>query len=479
MRLPTALMGIVLLLAAPSAAAASFTGLVTAARLDNIEAARSLLDAGTGPNGGLYGFPNGYSPLMWAARHDNADLATLLLERGARTEHRDHNGDRALLWAAYHGAGRVVALLLEAGSPADSDDDPHGRTPLMRAAEYGRAGVVRLLLAAGADPNRLDQSGETALHNAALRQWPEVVRLLLDAGADAGVVDTILHETPLHEAAAFAGDAVVEMLIAAGAPLDLRNGDGETPLHIAAGRGLPRHVEALLAAGANPDLADKRGVSPLRAAIGGKRHEVWDNDGAALPLARVAAGIDAALPDALAAGMAEVAQVLLARGADPDARDRHGRPALAAAAELPDAGMLETLLAAGAGLGEAGVEALFAAAVANRPASLDVLLGQGVALEARDAHGATPLLRAAGAGAVAAVRLLLERGADPGLRDAAGRGIEDHMRPPPALRLPSDLRPQLRMRSAKVMPRIDHAGLRGAREARLAAIRALIAQFRP
>src|SRR5258708_6912015 len=96
------------LLAAGAAPCAARHGdaLAIAAQAGDAQRVRTLLDAGADPND--YG--NTYSALMHAAGNGHVEAVRLLLARGARVDHRDHNGDRALLWAAQRGHVEVVRL---------------------------------------------------------------------------------------------------------------------------------------------------------------------------------------------------------------------------------------------------------------------------------------------------------------------------------------------------------------------------------
>src|SRR6185295_18904212 len=114
---------------------------------------RDFIETKAALDGGMDVDPIGkeYSLLMFAAGDGDVALTQLLLSRGAKTEHRDHNEDRALLWAAQYGRADTAKLLLEAGSPPDSAEDPYGATPLMKAVRNGHAATACLLLARGAD----------------------------------------------------------------------------------------------------------------------------------------------------------------------------------------------------------------------------------------------------------------------------------------------------------------------------------------
>ncbi|WP_374622658.1 ankyrin repeat domain-containing protein [Devosia sp.] len=255
---------VVVLLGLAGPARADFDGLLAAARLNDRAMLLDLLEAGDDPNPPSY--HDGYAPLQFAAESGDAVAVAALLRAGARTEYRDHNGDRALLWATRRGNAEVIRLLLEAGSPPDSADDPYGRTPLMQAAFAGGAEAVGLLLAAGADPHAVDHTGMTALHYAAWGGSAEAAERLVAAGADAGALTSILFETPLHFAVRFGETDLVALLLAARVEPDARDSDGNMPLLLAAMSRQQANVGVLLAGGAEPDAADDQGVTALMVA---------------------------------------------------------------------------------------------------------------------------------------------------------------------------------------------------------------------
>lgn len=113
--------------------------------------------------------PSGETPLMMAALKDQAELAKLLIDRGARIE---RPGWTPLHYAAAGNSLPVLELLLAHGAPLDAQA-PNGRTPLMMAALYASEDVVDRLLKAGADPRLLDQGNRSAADLAAFgdRAW--------------------------------------------------------------------------------------------------------------------------------------------------------------------------------------------------------------------------------------------------------------------------------------------------------------------
>jgi hypothetical protein len=105
-------------------------------------------------------------------------------------------------------------------------------------------------------------------------------------------------QTALHLAARFGRDDLAALLLSGGADPNARDKRGDRPLHLAAGYGHPAVARLLLARGANLDAAGSMDRTPLHAAADGH------------------AGTQ---PEA---GRLLVANLLIARGADVNARAR-------------------------------------------------------------------------------------------------------------------------------------------------------------
>ncbi len=187
-------------------------------------------------------------------------------------------------WAAELSPGSVRALLAE-GADVNARD-AFGRAPLhftvappsTKAEPPPDAGVVRALLEAGADPNARDEDARTPLLFAVpSRGEPghgpralEIIRLLRAAGA------TVPADIKGSRAGALrlSLPSVYTELLDAGAPIDVRDVNGETPLHHAVSVGDAPITEILLARGAEVNAIDGLGRTPLGLALR-TRKERW------------------------------------------------------------------------------------------------------------------------------------------------------------------------------------------------------------
>jgi ankyrin repeat protein len=96
---------------------------------------------------------------LWAAAKANdADLLSRLLEQGYSINERDHRGYAPLMLAAYAGNLEALDFLLSRGADPNTAD-LFGNTVLMGAAFKGHLPIVLRLLAAGADPTTTNHGG--------------------------------------------------------------------------------------------------------------------------------------------------------------------------------------------------------------------------------------------------------------------------------------------------------------------------------
>ena len=350
--------------------------------------------------------------LVDAVRHEHRAAALSLIEQHVDVNAAMADGTTPLHWAAHNGDADLVKRLLEAGAKAAAVND-YGSTPLSEAAERADAAIIKLLLQAGANVESPNREGETALMTVARTNGIEAAKVLLSKGANVDAREQWRGQTALMWASAQSQPAMVRLLIKRGADVNARStirewprkvtaeprpqnrpSGGLTPLLFAAREGCTECARALVEAGADVDLADPDNISPLLMATLNARFDVaaylidakanvnkWDTWGRA-PL------------------YSAVDYNTTPRGGRPD------RPSLDPTTALE---VVERLLKAGA----------------NPNMQLKLFppyrsLGQDRGGDSMLTVGTTPLIRAAKAGDVDALRLLLEHGAIADLPNSLG-----------------------------------------------------------
>ena len=263
--------------------AASSSRLSTAIQAGNKEAVRALLKDPAEVNASE---ADGTTPLHWAVRTDDLETTTLLLKAGAKAGAANRYGVTPLSLAAVNGNATITRLLLEAGADANTTVT-QGQTVLMVAARTGNADAVRALIEKGANVNaRETQLGETALMWAASENHAAAAALLIERGADVnarsstiafpkdrfgleGVLTILPHGnwTPLMYAGRDGGVDVVPLLVKAGVDVNAVDPDGTTPLMLAIMNSHYDTANALLENGADPNATDKQGMAALYAAV--------------------------------------------------------------------------------------------------------------------------------------------------------------------------------------------------------------------
>ncbi|MEU4291866.1 ankyrin repeat domain-containing protein [Kribbella sp. NPDC026596] len=250
--------------------------------------------------------------LISAAWKNDVAEARSLITKGADVNAVDDTVQSAFLIAASEGYLDLLDLTLQHGADIRSLDSYHG-TALIRAAERGHAAVVGRLLQAGVTVDHVNNLGWTALHEAVLLgkgtpQYVDTVRLLIAAGADRNKPAERDGTTPVQGARSM-GQTEVAAVLATKRP-----SSPAAALLSAATSGDANQAAAALAADA-----------PIESRDGNRR--------TALLLASLNDRVD-------------VARLLVALGADPDAQDDRHDSAWLVTGVTGSVAMLETLLPA-------------------------------------------------------------------------------------------------------------------------------------
>lgn len=362
-------------------------------------------------------------PLVRAAVAGDMPAVRTLLRQPRDVDARAGDGSTALHWAVRAEDSDTVNALLRAGAHV-SVANALGVTPVYVAAELGNAAILRRLLDAGADVKTADASGDTLLMAAVRAGNADAVDLLLERGAPVNAGE----HTALMWAARRNDTAIMKRLLARGAEADAHTRAGERPVARPPGAGGGSHGVGIVRSGVPPQGEQQPtpgGMTPLLFAA-----RDGHVDAAAL-LLEAGAAVDGTDPNgitplvmALTNGQFAVAKLLLDRRADPHRADWWGRMPLWAAVDARN-----LAVRSGTSADENGVD---------RQAALDViaaLLDRGVDVNARvkefpparrylltlgslewvDVTGQTAFIRAAQAGDVPVMRLLLSKGADPSI----------------------------------------------------------------
>jgi uncharacterized protein len=320
--------------------------------------------------------------LVTAAKQGRQADVQSILKSDAKQEIVAAQGGAALIWAASHNDKAMVDLLLSAGANPKAIND-FGASALYAAADFKDPTVTKSLLAAGGDPNVALISGETPLMSAARKGNADTVRALLEAGADPDAKEKNGGQTALMWATAGGFSAVTEELVKHKADVNALSKSGSTALMFAA-RGDLGSTRALLDAGADPNL------------------EIRDWKGTALTIASTM-------------GQPEIIEALLAKGADINHRDENSFTALHAAVRDSDYGEDREQRA-------------------RAVATVKVLLAHGAdpnarihqekptvrALDEVEFEGATPIALAAEVNNLEAIKLMVDAGGNPNIATSHG-----------------------------------------------------------
>lgn len=425
----------VFLMAFSALASAANAVVADAAKKDNLAAVERLIAAHKDVNTPQV---DGTTALHWAAYADDLEMATKLLDAGAKPGVVNRYGMTVLAQACINGDARMIELMLKHGADANQAL-PGGETPLMTASRTGKVAAVRALLAKGALVDAKEVHGQTAIVWAAAEGNVEAARELIKAGADFRIrLNSGM--TPLLLAVREGKMEMVRLLLKSGADvnetLQIPPGGhaawpkpgrpGQSALHIAVENAHYELAAMLLDAGADPN-ASGPGYTVLHAIPSVRKPSGGDNDPAPdgsgnmtsveliKKLVAKGANLNARMTKKIAFGLTSLNDI----GATPfcmaaltaDAELMRLYASLGADPKIPTAdGATPLIVAAGLGTRSPGEDAGTDSEVVQ---AIAVALELGDDPNAVDKNGETAMHGAAYKNVADAVRYLASHGANP------------------------------------------------------------------
>ncbi|KAM0460010.1 hypothetical protein ACHAO4_002138 [Trichoderma viride] len=248
----------------------------------------------------------------------------------------------------------LLVELIDAGADVNATNPSEWTSLHYICHEYGREAFIQDLVRAGADINAKDSMGQTALHHSVeSTRSRKLVEELIANGATIHAKDT-KHRTPIDiiledfEREGLYPETIydIEALISAGAHFDVTRRDscGRTPLYKATLAGDKRLAELLVRHGADINEKDEEGRSALHIAFAlATNNELISDFWKLLGKGRIIADSESRM---------EFCGVLLDLAADVSAKTITGLTVLHIAADAGIYGLIERLVALGAGLDE-------------------------------------------------------------------------------------------------------------------------------
>ena len=335
---------------------------------------------------------DGTTPLLWAANMNDTELVSLLLKAGANPNQGNLLASTPLAEAALHANTVMMQMLVGAGADVNAAG-ADGQTPLMLVARTANVPGARLLLDKGASVNaREAQRGQTALMWAAAASQGPMMRELLAHGAEVDaktatdLMTPLISKEPRSQPRPPGGMTAmifstregcmdcVQALVEKGAKLDLPDPEGVTPLISAIFNAHFDVAKYLIDKGANVDKWDWWGRSPLYLAVD---YNTLPHGGRPDQ-----PSIDDTLP-------IDIVRILLEKDANPNLQLKMLPPYRATGA---DRGVDQMLTV--------GTTPLLRAAKAQDVAAIKLLLEHGAIVDLPNSQGMTPTAAAAGTGSV-------------------------------------------------------------------------------
>jgi len=338
----------------------------------------------------------------YGATSKNAEIVELLITHGADIQGANCGGNSPIHAAINSEALNAAELLLKHGADINDQNNMFKRTPLQGAALYGKTQAVKWLVEHGADVNRPDSQGVVAISlGASYKGNAEILKMLLDHGAK-----LTLQEIPgMTQGACRAGNLdVLEFLSSRGITPDfdvcytalaylplpnqgvlkwltgrskiknIRVGK-ESMLHVAVENNSLEIAKLLIASGADVNIRGELDRPPLDGAILRKNYPTQKTY------------------------HKEMITLLASHGADLNVK--YGRNKGTMLHELADVPNIVS-----------SPQKYWEAHCQTRAEAAELLIASGADVNARDVSGNTPLHTAASTNNILMIKMLASRGAD-------------------------------------------------------------------
>jgi ankyrin repeat protein len=340
-------------------------------------------------------------------------LASSLFAQKAPVNKVDPDGTTSLHWAARNNDVTLAASLLKAGANPKAANR-YNVTPFYLAAQNGSAEMLQLFLKAAVDPNATANLQETALMTVARNGNVAAAKVLIDAGAKVDAREQWYEQTALMWAAAEKHPEMTAYLIQSGADVNAQSRANNWERQVTSE---PRD-KWLPYGGMTPLLfAARQGCLGCAAALVDAKADINTRDLHGVP-ATVMAIIN---------GNFDVAAYLIDKGVDPNLADDTGRSALFSAVDFNTV-PVDNVPPPPEILAQEVSALQLVSKLLARGANVNIQLTKQQPYRAKLDRGAdsmlttgtTPLLRAAKAGDIDAMKLLIAAKADVNLPTRAG-----------------------------------------------------------
>lgn len=418
----------------------TITGLHATVYFDSVAWVEKLIDKGVDIDATC---SQGQTALHWAARRGSTSSVKLLLDKNARLDIKDAHGNTPLHMAFmshdHFGYKGVITQLVSrdaAQMNVRNKARSGGFTPFERAMKNGPQWAAKLLADNQPDTDVFGNEDDWSPLRQAMtfvspQQKAEIVWLLVRKGTNLRQTDPHSWH-PLIAASRDGSEDVVLLLLTHGAPTDVKDDKGDTPLHAAIVYGYTRVAHLLIDYGANVQHTNQDGSTPLIEAVRRQRHTI------AWMLLENKARLDSpdsngstALHHAILNRDTSMVWLLATRNANALIRNNEGYSALDLAAFKGDASVLWILLdrinqLKDNKLQREGSTALLHAAKRGHQSVVQVLLSNGIEIDAIDSQGLTALAHALICKRWDMVQFLLRQGASISIQDQTGSTVLHH-----------------------------------------------------